>query len=313
MDFITGFFLGPWSSAFFIGNMLDYTALLIAAGLASAIAFRAGLFNIGLEGQIYAGGLAAGALLITAGADTLFPAVFLLCVAALVAMLCGALMGLISGLLKVYTGANEIISSFLLASALNPFVDYCITGPLRDSSGNLLASKPLGENLLLMRLLPPSNLSISLIIALLLPLIVYVFINKTAAGYRFRIAGASPEFARYGGINAEQYWIPALALSGALGALTGFFAVTGSYGIVHQGFSGGIGWAGLAVALIARKRPLAVIPAALFYAYLRAGAENILLTRGVGFNTTEIIKALVLILATIKLGKMRNKKVYPLR
>jgi simple sugar transport system permease protein len=308
VNILETFFTGPWSSTFFAGNMLDLMARLIVAALAAFIALRSGLFNLGIEGQIYAGGLAAGAVLLNASAASPAGAAFFLMLAALAAMVCGGVTGALSGVLKVYTGANEIISSFLLASALNPVCDYVISGPLRNSDGNLLATKALGDNFVLPRILPPSNLSLSFFIVLVLPFVVFFIINKTAAGYRFRIAGASPDFARYGSIRPERYWIPAMTISGALGALCGFFAVTGTYGIVYQGFSGGIGWAGIACALIARNRSLAVIPAALFYAWLRSGAENVLLTRGVSFDATQIIEAVVLIFATVKLKKALRRR-----
>jgi simple sugar transport system permease protein len=304
MNLIETFFLGPWSSLFFAGNTLDLVARLIVAALASLIAFRSGLFNLGIEGQIYAGGLVAGALLLNVSAGNPMQAAFFVTLAALLAMLAGALIGAISGALKLYTGANEIISSFLLASALNPVCDYVISGPLRNSGGNLLATRALPGSVILARILPPSSLSISFFIILALPFAVYFIINRTSVGYRFRVAGASPDFARYGSIKAEHYWIPAMAISGALGALCGFFAVTGTYGVVYQGFSGGIGWAGIACALIARNRSLAVIPAALFYACLRSGAENVLLIRGISFDSTQLLEAVVLIFATVKLGKL---------
>jgi simple sugar transport system permease protein len=296
MNTLETFFLGPWTSLFFAGNMLDLMARLILASLAALVAFRAGLFNLGIEGQIYCGGLVSGALLLNVSASSPAEAAFFLILAALLAIAAGGLTGALCGALKLYTGANEIISSFLLASALNPVCDYFILGPLRNSEGNLLATKALPESFILKRILLPSNLSLSFFIALLFPVIVFFIINRTAAGYRFRIAGASPDFARYGSIKAEKYWVPSMAISGALGALCGFFAVTGTYGIVHQGFSGGVGWAGIACALIAANCPLAVLPAALFYAWLRSGTELVLLTQGLSFDATQLIEATLLIL-----------------
>jgi simple sugar transport system permease protein len=240
-----------------------------------------------------------------AAAATASPAAafFILCLAALAAVITGGAIGAASGLLKYYTGANEIITSFLLAAALNPVADYFITGPLRDSSGSLLASKTLPAALTLPHILPPSTLSPSFFAALAAPVILFFIINKTKTGYRYRIAGASPDFARYGGIESEKYWTPSMAASGALAALAGFFAVSGTYGIIHKGFSGGIGWAGIAVALIAKSRPLAILPAAFFYAYLYSGANSALLSSGANFDTTLLIQGIVLAVATIKFVK----------
>ncbi|MDR0390054.1 MAG: ABC transporter permease, partial [Spirochaetaceae bacterium] len=233
------FFTGPWSSAWFLGNTLDSIALLLTASLGAVLAFKGGLFNLGGEGQIYLGGLAATALLLSSPSlnDTA-----LLFAAALAALLSGGCMGGISGVLKERFAVNELITSFLLSAALTPLADYCVSGPLRDHTGNLLASARFAETRRLPLLLPPSVLSLSFILAFALVVVVFVFIHKTGPGYRYRIAGSAPVFARYGVIRVERFWIPALFASGALHGLAGFFAVAGSYGMCHLGFPGGLGW-----------------------------------------------------------------------
>jgi simple sugar transport system permease protein len=308
---IRAFFLGPWSSAWFLGNTLDYIALLLTASLAAVLAMRGGVFNLGGEGQIYLGGLAAALMLLpknslsgAAGLGAELPGAFALCLAALAAMAAGGGMGFISGLLKKISGANELITSFLLSAALIPAADYLISGPLRDTSGNLLAMPKISADRLLLFLFPPSSLSVSFICALALVLAGHVFINKTARGYRYRISGAAPGFARYGGMNGEGLWIPALAFSGALSGLAGFFAVAGTYGRCHTGFPGGLGWNAIAVALIARNQPLALFPAALVYGWLKAGADSSLLAAGMNLETSSFIQAVVLLLATVSLRRL---------
>ena len=307
------FFLGPWSSPWFFGNTLDGMALLLTASLGAALAFRGGTFNLGGEGQIYLGGLAASVVLlvgrgwslagnVSAGAVSVFslPAPLLLLLAAIAAVIAGGLMGCLSGVLKKSLGMNELITSFLLSSALIPLADYFIKGPWRDKTGNLLALPAFSRDLVLSRLLPPSNLSLSFIYAILLVAAGHVFINHTWRGYQFRIAGANPRFARFGGIDGEKAWIPAMTVSGALSALAGFFAVAGSYGRCHAGFSGGLGWSAIAVALIAGNRPLALIPAALVYAWLKSGSDSALLAAGLNLETSSFIQAAVLLLVTTR-------------
>jgi simple sugar transport system permease protein len=292
------FFILPWSSAWFAGNTLDSAALLLTASLGFVIAFRGGCFNLGGEGQIYMGGIAASAALLSgggAGNDGV-----LLIAAALCAAAAGGAMGALSGILKKRFGADELITSFLLSASLTPLGDYLIAGPLRDPSGSLLASPRFAYSRRLIRLLPPSSLSLSLIFALLLLFAGWAFINRTSWGYRFSIAGADPGFARFGGIAPERCWVPALGVSGALAGLAGFFAVAGSYGLCHQGFSGGLGWNAVAAALIARNRPLALIPAALIFSWLKAGSDAALLSRGLNLETTAFIQAAVLLLATVR-------------
>ncbi|MDR2659768.1 MAG: ABC transporter permease [Spirochaetaceae bacterium] len=294
-NFLT-FVAGPWSSLWFAGNTLDYMALLLCASLGSAFAFRCGLFNLGLEGQIYTGGLAATCAMLFLPPSC--PPFVLLSAAAAAACITGALAGLFCAFLKNISGADVLISSFLLSASLTPVADYLIAGPLRGDEGNLLATARF--NVVLPHILPPSHLTLSLIFSLLLCAAAYVFISKTGAGYRFHIAGYSPAFARYGGIDAAAYYGPALGLSGALGGLCGFFAVAGTYGLCYQGFSGGLGWAGISVALIARNRFLVLIPASLFYAALKSGIEQILLSSVMSFEASYLIQAVILISAAVK-------------
>ncbi len=293
---LKAFFAGPWSSPWFLGNMLDQAALFLTAGLGIVLAFRGGTFNLGGEGQIYLGGLAASAVLLLMEN---VPGPLALVLAGGAAVTTGALMGTLSGWLKK-KGASELITSFLLSAALIPLADYCIIGPLRDTSGNLQATGSFSADRVLPHIMPPSSLSVSLVIALGLVLLGHGFINSTRPGYRFRIAGTAPAFARYGGIRVEHYWIPAMLSSGALQGLAGFFAVAGTYGICHRGFSGGLGWNAIAVALIAGNNPLALIPSALIYAWLRAGSDAALLSSGIQLDTAAFIQAIILILVTVQ-------------
>jgi simple sugar transport system permease protein len=220
-------------------------------------------------------------------------------------------MGGFSGVLKKKIGMNELISSVLLSSALIPVADLLIKGPWRDSTGNLLALPAFPNDLVLLRLLPPSNLSMSFVFALFLVLAGHVFINRTYRGYLFRISGADPAFARYGGMDPEKAWIPAMAVSGALSAMAGFFAVAGTYGRCHAGFSGGLGWSAIAVALIAGNRPLALLPAALVYGWLKSGADSALLAAGLNLETSSFIQAAILLFATVRFALPAMKRGKP--
>jgi simple sugar transport system permease protein len=291
------FFLGPWSSPRFFGNTLDGIALLLTASLGAAVAQRGGTFNLGGEGQICIGGLIASVVMLFLPQ---FPPVILLLLAALAAMLAGGILGGISGFLKKRLDMNELITSFLFSSALIPLADCLIKGPWRDSTGNLLALPPFQNNLLLARLLPPSNLSVSFIFALLLVFAGHIFFNRTSEGYRFRISGAVQEFAFYGGIESSRVWTPAMAASGALSSLAGFFAVAGTYGRCYAGFSGGLGWSAVAVALIAGNRPLALIPAAFIFGWLKSGSDFTMLTAELNIETFSLILAAVLLFATVR-------------
>jgi simple sugar transport system permease protein len=285
-----------------LGNTLDSVALLLAASLGALASFRGGTFNLGGEGQIYLGGLAASAVLLAGGPSSPLPGPVMLFAAALVAGITGGLLGSVSGILKRRLGANELITSFLLSSALIPVADYLIQGPLRDRGGNLLAMPAFAPDRMLPHILPPSHLSISFVFALLLVIGAHIFLNKTVWGWQFRIGGEAAGFAVYGGLEPEKCWIPSLAASGALSALAGFFAVAGTYDRCHLGFPGGLGWNAIAVSLICRNRPLALIPAALIYGWLRAGADSALLAARIDLETSAFIQAAVLLAATARVA-----------
>jgi simple sugar transport system permease protein len=290
-------FLQVW----FIGNALDSAAVLITASLGAFIAFEMRLFNFGGEGQIYAGGIAASAVILffqshaaklPAGMQMLV--LWVACIASIVA---GGMLGAVSGVLKKRFSANELLTTFLLSASLIPVCDSLVIGVFRDRSGSLLASEKFAPLLALPRILPPSNLSLSLVWALLLVIVFYLYLNNTGAGYRFFVAGNAPDFARYGGINPAKYTVPTLALSSALYGLAGFFFCAGTAGRLHIGFSGGAGWDAIAIALLTRKKPLLLIPAGLLFCFLLSAADSALLLRGLKLETKRFVEALALFVA----------------
>lgn len=298
---LRAFFAAPWSSAWFLGNTLDAAALLCVAAVGAAVAFRAGTFNLGGEGQVYAGGVAAAAVIL---GTPLLPAPLALVLAAAAALAVGGAAGWISGALKARWGADELITSFLLASATAPIADFLVSGPLRDPSASLLATARFPADRVLPRLLEPSRLNLSAPLALAVAAAAAFFLSRTAAGFRLRVAGAGASFARFAGVDPARAWPPAMAASGALHGLAGFFAVAGTYGICHRGFGGGLGWNALAVALVARNAPAAVVPAALAYAALQAGSDAVLLTAGAGFETAAFVQAAVFLLVTVRWSRL---------
>lgn len=302
---LKAFFLSPLSSTWFLGNMLDSAALLVTAGLGSIIAFRAGTFNLGGEGQVYAGGLAASVVLLGLPG---IAAPAALCAAAIAGAAAGGLLAGTSGALKARFGVDEMISSFLVSSAVAPVADYLVSGPLRDPASSLLATARFAEERLLPRLLEPSMLNWSGPLALALIALTAYALDRTAAGFRTRVAGSNPSFARFAGIEPAAYWTPAMAASGAFHGLAGFFAVAGTYGICHRGFSGGLGWSAIAVALIARNAPLALAPAALAYAWLHSGSETAMLGTDLSFETAAFVQAAVFLLVTARFSgwKLRS-------
>jgi riboflavin transport system permease protein len=292
---IFAFFIGPFTNIYFLGNMLNSAVPLVFAGLGIAIAFKASVFNLGGEGQIYAGGLAATAVCLGLPAANGYIGGALSLAAAMLAS--GVLAGL-SGYFRMRWNANEMISSFLLSAAIILVVNHFITGPLDDPGNNLLATLPIGDRYNLLRIFLPSMLNVSAPFALLAAAGVYVFMFRSHAGYEMRMCGLNREFSRYGGINVSAYLILPMIISGALHGLGGGLMILGTHHAAIQGFSFGTGWNGIAVALIAKNNPFGVIPAALLFSYLDAGAKAAMLNADLTFEIAAIAQSFIFYLVT---------------
>ena len=288
------FFAGPFGNVYNFGNMLNAAVPLIFGALGVSIAMKTGSLNLGGEGQIY-----SGAFVATAAALSLERFGFS---GGLLAILAGAFfagsMAALSGLCKARWNTSELITSFLLSNALILIVNYFVNGPFLDPETNLQSTRKIAAALRLPRIMPPSNLSAALLIALAAAAVTQIFLARTRRGYEFRMAGANEIFARYGGINTKVNTVLAMFLSGALYGLAGGLAVFGTYYGTVKEFSAGTGWNGLAAALIARFYPPAVIPASLFFAWISSGAKLAMQNSDITFEVASIVQSVVFFLAT---------------
>ncbi len=292
---IRAFFFGPFSNTYYLGNMINGFTVLVLTGLGAALAFRAGVFNLGGEGQVY---IAAVVTAVTANAVTHASAPVGIALALTAGVLAAAMTAGLSGLFRFLWDTDELITSFLIASASIPIIDYMIVGPLNDPASNLLTTPRIPEALRLLRILPPSRLHIGIIAALAVAALAYFLLFHTVRGYEWRLTGLNIEFARYGGINTGMYILVPMAISGALHGLAGSFHVLGTHHAALVGFSAGLGWNGLAVALIGRSHPLGVLPAAMVFAYLQSGSRTAILHTEFTFELATIIQAVVFFIIT---------------
>jgi simple sugar transport system permease protein len=288
------FFLGPLGNVYHFGNMLNSAVPLIFGGIGVSIAMRANHFNLGGEGQIYAGAFVATALALSLAPWGIAGAVLALAAGAFFSGLAAGL----SGLCKARWNTSELITSFLLSNILALVVNYLVTGPFLDPASNLQSTRKIPLSFRLPRIFPPSNLSAAVFIALAAVILAQLFLTRTRRGYEIRIAGANEMFARYGGINTKVNTVLAMFLSGALYGLAGGLAVYGTYYGTVKEFSSGMGWNGLAVALIARFRPFAVIPASIFFAWIGSGARIAMQNSDITFEIAAIVQSVVFFLVT---------------
>lgn len=298
-DTLRTFLLGPWSNRYAAGNVLSRATMLILTGAGVVIAFRAGVFNLGGEGQVYLSAVVASSVLVMLPV----PGV----VAVVLAAGSAAALGGFSGWVRHATGADELITSFLLSAAVTPVLNYLLVAPLRDQSSNLLATPKIPETARLTRLLPPSTLNTGILWALLAVFLLWFVLQRTLFGYELRIVGYNRRLARYAGMSVGRYTILPMALSGFLHGLAGTVLVMGVHHRSIVQFSGGLGWNGIAVALIARNRPGLIVPAALFFAFLEAGSRAAVIQNQATWELGSIVQAVVFLFVTAQVRAHRRR------
>jgi simple sugar transport system permease protein len=300
------FFLGPLQNRYQFGNMLNGAVPLILGGLGVSIAMKANNFNLGGEGQIYAGAFVSTIIAIALG-NRIGPfapglPVVLAWLGAAAALLAGAVFSgaaaWVSGFCRARWNTSELITSFLISGSLVLIIDYLVTGPFMDRQTNLLSTEKIPEFFRFPLILPPSNLNTGFYFALGAVLLVLVFLSRTRVGYEIRMTGSNDLFARYGGIETGRITMYAMFLSGALYGLAGGFSVYGTYYATIKEFSSGLGWNGLAAALIARFRPVLIVPAAVFFAWIGSGARMAMQFSDVTLEMASVVQGVILLLAT---------------
>ena len=269
-------------------TLVSMTPLLFG-GLAVAIAFQAGLFNIGVEGQLVAGGLAAGVVAIKV--STWAPAHVLL--ALLAGAAAGGLWALVPAALKAWRGVHEVITTIMMN-----FVAFSVSQFLVKPGGALVGEIPTGTEPVqssaeLPRIWHPTRLHMGIVVALIVAGACWYFIYRTPGGYRFRLVGANPVAARFNGISSNRVIVEAMLLSGALGGLTGAVEVLGTHRRYLDSFSPGYGFDSIAVALLGALHPVGVAAAAFFFGLLRAGSTQLQLEAGITRDMITVISGLV--------------------
>lgn len=289
------FFLGPFLDSFSFFNMIESSIPLIFSGLGIAIAFRSGVINLGGEGQIFTGAIVAVIIGISVPSlPGLLGIILLLAGGAAV----GAVIAGISGVLRMRWNVSDLLTTYLISTGMVFVVNYLILGPLRDTSKITIQSISIPKTFLLQRIAFPSYLNTGIFLAVLASLGLYFVMSRTHLGYEMRITGSNRNFARYGGIKVEKYYIIPMAISGGLIGMGGAVQIVGRYQAAFCDLTAGLGWNGIAVALIARNNPLGVIPAALFYAYLSAGAKSAMINSDLTFEFASITSSVIFYLIT---------------
>jgi ABC-type uncharacterized transport system permease subunit len=264
-------FQASFGSAADVGFLLVASTPLVLIGLGVALPLRAGLFNLGGEGQLLAGALAAVWLTtdIVPGLASM-PLSFLLPLAA--AAVAGAIPGALAGWLRAWRNANEVVTTLMLSFIIVLLAQYLVSGPLQPADAVYPATALVPFDYHLKAYGADSLLPGGFIVAVLVAILVWIYMEFTRAGWRQRMIGLDPRVALRQGINVGRDGTVALALGGALAGLGGAAELLGNQFRVGYAFSPGWGFDAIVIALLARSNALAVIPFALYFGFLRNGA-----------------------------------------
>lgn len=284
-----------------LGEASNKAALLTLTGLSVAVAFRVGLFNIGAQGQMMVGALAAA----VAGAGVSWPAILHVPVAVLAAAVAGAAWAWVAVELRLRRGVHEVISTIMLNwVAVSLVENWLVTGPLRGGASgdnSVSGTAQVLESAVLPRLLgDASRLNLGLVIALLAGVATWLFFSRFVRGYEWRCVGLSPEAARAAGIDPARATREAMLVSGALAGLAGAVLVLGTELKYPSTLAASYGFDGIAMALIGQGHPLGVVASSVLFGALRAGGTRMQLF-GVHKSFPELIQGLALLLVAAKL------------
>jgi general nucleoside transport system permease protein len=269
---------------------------LVTMGLGLVVAFRCRIWNIGGEGQYFAGAL-AGTVVGLLGQASL-PASLLIPLMLLAGVAGGAVWAALAAWLKLAFGVNEIIATIMLNFVALYTVSYLARGPLRDPMSYLPQSARLQE-VARLPTLPASRIHLGVLIALLLVPAIYVLLWKTTAGFRLRAIGSSARVALATGINVKTGVALAFLTSGALAGLTGIVEVSAVHARLKDGISGDYGFTGILVALLGRLHPVGVLLAGVFFAIVAIGAQSMHTSLGLPIALSQVLHVVVILVVLI--------------
>ncbi|TPW32377.1 ABC transporter permease [Martelella alba] len=284
---------GPLSSKRTMGLWVDDVAKLTLTGLAFALVFQARQFSMGVQGQVFVGGLFAALVALSPIGTTALA----IPTAILAAMVTGAIYGFIPGYIKARFGANEIVSSLMLNYIAIKVVDYIVRADLAPAGSGQLMSPKFPKSAIFPAFIPHTRFDLGIVIAIITVAVVWFLLYRTRWGLKLRLVGHNPRFAEYSGIRANTIMVSAMTVSGAIGGLLGAVFVQGTaFGRITIDFDGGLPFEGILIAIVARNRPLAVPIVAIFYGYLRQGAQLMGIRTDVPAEMISVVQALVILL-----------------
>ncbi len=284
-------FEGSVGSSFAARETIIKSIPLLLTGLCVVIAFRAGVWNIGAEGQFIVGGLAA-----------MLAARYGVAASLLAAAIAGALWASIASLMRLWRGAPEVLTTILLNFIAIHLLGWCVNGPLREASGRYPQT-----DLATAALPRLAGVHFGSVLALIAALASWWMLYRTTEGLRLRATGFNPAAAKFAGINVAAQIVRAMAFSGALAGLAGGIELLGVTHRLFERFASGYGYAGIAVALLAQLHPIAAIAAALFFGALSSGAGELQRSANISATIATFGQAVVLLAIVAFTSRWRKR------
>jgi ABC-type uncharacterized transport system permease subunit len=296
---------GTWGNAYGFGQVLYKTTTLAFTGLAVSFGIRAGLFNVGAESQLAAGGFLAA--LTGLALSPAVPAVVAVPLCMLAAALGGGLVGAVPGMLKVRFGTHEVIVTIMLNFVVLALLNWFIANHLHVPETLHTPEIRAGAVARLDQLIPAfhgSAANWTIAAAVLAAFAVWFWLFRSRRGYELRAVGLQPDAAEYGGVSVGGVWFRALTISGAIAGLGGINYVLGYKHYYEDGFAGGSGFLGIAVALVGRNHPVGVLLAALFFATLSQG--GLAIHAFVPKQMVEVLQGVVILAVATSVPEVRR-------
>lgn len=287
---------GAFGSTVKIFNSLERATPLLFTGLAAAVAFKAGVFNIGIEGQLYMGAFAAALMGIYAAG---LPSGILIPLCMIAAMLGAMLWALIPGYLNTRLGINLVVISIMMNNIGQLFTGYLCSYPFKGELPESATAK-LGENAWMLNFSPRSDFNTFFFVGLLAAVILWFLVFRTRFGYELRSLGLNRRFTRYNGVNVNRQVMIILLLSAAIGGLAGAEQVMGANHRFYSGFSANYGFTGITVALLGGLNPLGVVVGAVFFGALSSGAVQMEVTTNISRDLISTLQAIIIMLLAIE-------------
>lgn len=293
LDAYRSVLVGAFGNLSVVGETLAKTTPLILCGLAIVVSFRTRVFNIGAEGQLYMGALAAT---IVALAFPGMPSALLIPLLFIAGFSAGALWGFIPGVLKSKLRVNEVVSTMMLNFIAIYFVSYMVSGPIKEPGATNNWSSALSLSGRLPTIISGTRIHLGVLIAILCGFLIYMILRRTVWGYQAEVVGCSRRAALYGGIDPSRKIISVMLLSGGLAGLAGMVEISG---VIHRligGFSPGYGFIAIAVAMLAKLNPIGVTLSALLFGTLIVGGGAMQRATGIPIALVSVIMGLVVLL-----------------